>query len=94
MLDLVITDGAVSVDGHDTVPKLFRTRVAQWGDRLAMREKDLGIWKAHSWNDFNTAARKIAATLIDDGFQPGDVAAIPVRLITGLTRQRATTLRF
>jgi long-chain acyl-CoA synthetase len=41
-----------------------------------MREKDLGVWKAITWNDFGFAARRIAAALIAEGFQHGDVAAI------------------
>lgn len=76
MLDLHVTDDGVRVDGHDSIPRLFAARVAAWGDRVAMREKDLGVWKAISWSDFDLAARRIAAALIADGFRHGDVAAI------------------
>ena len=76
MVDITVSDGRVAVDGHDTVPKLFRDRVARWGDRIAMREKDLGIWQAYSWNDYDHHARRIAAGLIATGFSRGDVAGI------------------
>lgn len=73
----ITVDGAeVRTDGHDTIPKLFRDRVGRWGDRVAMREKDFGIWQDIRWSDFDRAAREIAAGLIADGFGRGDVAAI------------------
>jgi len=76
MVDRRIQDGIVTIDGHDSLPRLFRARVAQWGDRIAMREKELGVWKAHSWNDFSAAAHKLGAGLLEEGFQKSDVAAI------------------
>jgi long-chain acyl-CoA synthetase len=39
----------VTVHGQDTLPKLFRHVVRERGDRVAMREKQLGIWRAISW---------------------------------------------
>jgi len=76
MIEISVSEGRVFADGHDTVPKLFRDRVTRWGDRIAMREKDFGIWEAFSWNDYDHQARRIAAGLIAEGFGRGDVAAI------------------
>ena len=42
----------IAVEGNTTVPGLFRYRCKEYGDRVAHREKDLGIWKAYSWNDY------------------------------------------
>ena len=70
------TNGAVTVDGHDTVAKLFRDRVGRWGDRIAMREKDFGLWQSFSWRDFDHHARRIAAGLKALGMERGDVVAI------------------
>lgn len=70
------TNGAVTVDGHDTVAKLFRERVGRWGDRIAMREKDFGLWQSFTWRDFDHHARRIAAGLKALGMERGDVVAI------------------
>lgn len=76
MVEVSVEAGKVRIDGHDTIPKLFRDRVTRWGDRVAMREKDLGIWEAFTWKDFDHHARCIAAGLIADGFAKGEVAGI------------------
>ena len=44
----VTTGPSTSVFGQDTLPKLFRHVVRERGDRVAMREKDLGVWRAVS----------------------------------------------
>jgi len=31
--------------GLDTLPKLLRANAVRFGDRVAFREKDLGIWQ-------------------------------------------------
>ena len=71
-----IKDGFVSIDGFDTLPKLFRNRAEIWGDRIAMREKSYGIWESFTWKEFNNHARKIAAGLLCYGINPGDGVAI------------------
>ena len=75
-MDSVVRNDFVSVDGHDTLAKLFRARVALWGDRIAMREKNLGIWHAYSWNDYDRHARQVAGGLMALGLERGDVVAI------------------
>lgn len=75
-MDSVIRNDFVSIDGHDTLAKLFRARVAERGTRVAMREKDLGIWNAYSWLDYDRFARRIAGGLMALGLGRGDVVAI------------------
>lgn len=75
-MDSIIRNDFVSIEGHDTLAKLFRARVALWGDRIAMREKELGIWQAYSWNDYDRHARQVAGGLIALGLARGDVVAI------------------
>jgi long-chain acyl-CoA synthetase len=41
-----------------------------------MRQKDLGIWKAYSWNQVGEIVREIAAGLASLGFEPGEVASV------------------
>ena len=45
----------------DTIPKLFRQRVQQHGNATMMRQKDLGLWKAYSWNEVAAIADQIGA---------------------------------
>ena len=37
---------------EDTLPKLFLRNVNRYRDRVALREKDLGIWKRVTWGDY------------------------------------------
>jgi len=60
----------------DTIPKMFWLRVKEEGDRVMMRQKDLGIWKAYSWNDVATIVSEIGAGLASLGFEPGQVASV------------------
>ena len=46
---LVPEDLAPTVHGQDSLPRLFRHVVRERGDRVAMREKHLGIWRGISW---------------------------------------------
>lgn len=72
----VVEDDYISIDGCDTIPKLFRKRVKQWSDRVAMREKDFGIWNSFTWKDYNDYVRKIASGLLSFGIVSGEVVAI------------------
>ena len=60
----------------ETLPKSFLLAVRTRGDRPAMREKDLGIWKTITWNEWLVRAREVAYALHAIGFRPGDVASV------------------
>ncbi len=60
----------------DTIPKLFLRNVQKYGNRVALREKDLGIWKRISWNDYYGHVRNFAMGLKALGFEPGDKISI------------------
>ena len=64
------------VEGCETLPQLFRKRCTELGDRLAMREKEFGIWNKFSWADYYDRAREIGTALMQMGLQPGDVVSI------------------
>ncbi len=66
----------VTIEGCDTLPKLFLKKSAERGDRIAMREKDFGIWQSYSWNDYRAYASDIANGLLSLGLQRGDVVSI------------------
>ncbi len=64
------------INGCDTLPKLFLKNSAARGDRIAMREKDFGIWQSYSWNDYRAYAGDIAHGLLSLGLRRGDVVSI------------------
>lgn len=64
------------IDGCDTLVKLFARRCRENGPRTAHREKNLGIWKSHSWADYWRAAEKIGAGLVALGMEKGQVVSI------------------
>jgi long-chain acyl-CoA synthetase len=66
----------IAIDGHTTVPGLFWHRVTTRPDKIALREKERGIWKAYTWRDYGEAARAIGSGMIAHGQQPGEHAAI------------------
>ncbi len=66
----------VIIDGCDTIVKLFRHRVKQLGDKVAMREKNFGIWETFSWNVYGEKAREIGMGLISLGLKRGEVCSI------------------
>ena len=65
-----------TVHGQDTLPKLFRHVVAERGDAVAMREKDLGIWRAITWRQYGERARHVGLGLVALGLQPRDVVSV------------------
>ena len=52
----VSTVTSTTVFGQDTLPRLFRHVVRERGDRVAMREKTLGVWRAVSWRQYGERA--------------------------------------
>lgn len=61
---------------EDTIPKLFLRNVSRYGSRVALREKELGIWKRMTWQGYYEQVRDFALGLISFGFKTGDKVAI------------------
>jgi long-chain acyl-CoA synthetase len=59
-----------------TIPQLLRQRAAMHGDKLALREKEYGIWNPYSWSHYYETARSVALGLLALGLKPGDRVAI------------------
>ena len=55
---------------------LLRQRAAIHGDKLALREKEFGIWNPCSWSHYYETARAVALGLLALGLKPGDRVAI------------------
>jgi len=63
-------------DISQTVPARFKEAVAKWGDKVALRKKEYGLWHDISWNDYYEKVRSVACALMSLGLAKGDCAAI------------------
>jgi len=61
---------------RDTFPKLVKRNAERFGAKVAIREKDFGIWQSFSWSDYLVQGRLIALGLAALGFARGDKVAI------------------
>lgn len=76
MTTATATHTAHSIDGCDTVAKLWRKQCLARGERIAHREKDLGIWQSSSWLDYYQRARAIGVALMELGLERGQPVSI------------------
>ena len=60
----------------DTLPKLLIERARQTPDRVALREKDLGIWQEMTWSAYLERVKRFSLGLRALGLQRGDKVAI------------------
>ena len=61
---------------RDTFPKLLLERAERHPDKVAMRQKELGIWQEWRWHQIRDEVRAFACGLALQGFQRGDKVAI------------------
>ncbi len=71
-----MADPLTSVDNCTTVSELFWKRVTERPLKVAIREKDFGIWNEYTWADFGEQARLAGLGLKTLGLQRGDVCSI------------------
>jgi len=69
-------DYAARVAQADTYPKLLRLNAKEHGNEIALREKDLGLWRLFTWNDYQTRVRDFALGMVELGLVRGDVIGI------------------
>lgn len=67
---------ATDFDTYNTFPKLLLRNADIYGDRPAIREKDLGIWQTWTWKEVLETVRAYALGLKKLGLKPGDKIAI------------------
>jgi len=71
-----------AIDGCATIPALFRKRVATLGaGKVALREKDFGIWNEYSWADWGERSRLAGHGLLALGLQRGDVCSVAAEVV-------------
>src|SRR5882672_10221881 len=53
-----------------------RVMVLDFGREIALREKDLGLWRVFTWNDYQTRVHDFALGMVELGLGKGDVIGI------------------
>lgn len=66
-------DYAGRVAQADTYPKLLRLNAREHGSEIALREKDFGLWREFTWNDYHDRVRDFALGMAALGLGAGDV---------------------
>ncbi|MET0907657.1 MAG: AMP-binding protein, partial [Tardiphaga sp.] len=69
-------DYAGRVQQADTYPKLLRLNAREYGQETALREKDFGLWREFTWNDYHARVKDFALGMIELGIGKGDVVGI------------------
>ena len=71
-----------AIDDCVTLPALFRKRVNDLGaSKVALREKDLGIWNEYTWADYGEQARLAGTGLLALGLNRGDVCSVAAEAV-------------
>jgi long-chain acyl-CoA synthetase len=79
----------------DTFPKLLIEKANRYGsNKIALREKDLGIWQSFTWQDYLERVKYFSLGMISLGFEPGDKISVigdnkPEWIIAELAAQAA-----
>ncbi len=60
----------------DTFPKLLRLNAREHAGEIAFREKDLGLWRAFTWTDYQNRVRDFALGLDSLKVVKGEVVAL------------------
>src|SRR4029079_4382083 len=55
----------------DTYPKLLRLNAKEHGNEIALREKDFGLWRVFTWNDYQTRVHDFALGMVELGLGRG-----------------------
>ena len=54
-----------------TIPKLFYEKAKYYGTKkVAMREKEYGIWRPYTWQDYLDHVRRLTLGLVKLGLKP------------------------
>ena len=65
-----------SIMEKQTIPKMLRDSVRAFGDKVALREKDLGIWQNITWQLYYEKTKHFGLGLLTLGLQRKDKISI------------------
>jgi long-chain acyl-CoA synthetase len=72
-----MTDAGIEITKDLTIPKLFVRQCGKYGkNKVAMREKEFGIWIPFTWQDYYDNVKSIALGMVSLGLKPGDKVAM------------------
>ena len=75
-----------SINALDTFPKILLHNAKKYGDnKIAIREKDYGIWQSYSWKDYFDQTRDFIGS---DALSQPQIDRIRWRRIEDLADQR------
>ncbi|TNZ78599.1 long-chain fatty acid--CoA ligase [Vibrio parahaemolyticus] len=60
----------------DTFPKVLQHNAKHWPEQVAMREKEFGIWREFTWQDYENRVKWMALSLQDLGIGEQDVVGL------------------
>jgi len=60
----------------DTYPKILRLNAKEHGSEIALREKNFGLWRVSTWNDYQSRVRDFTLGMAELGIKRGDVIGI------------------
>lgn len=60
----------------DTLPKIAARNHREFGQRVAMRQKKLGIWQEYTWKDYYENVKDFSLGLVSLGLERGEKVAI------------------
>lgn len=60
----------------DTYPKMLRLNAKEHGSEISLREKDFGLWRVFTWDDYQNRVRDFALGMVELGLGRGDVIGI------------------
>jgi len=61
----------------DTIPKLFKSACTRgWDKKVAIRQKDLGIWRRYTWKYLYETVKHFSLGLVSLGLERGDKVCI------------------
>jgi len=61
---------------EDTIPHLLWRNVERYGQRVALRQKDFGVWQEISWEEYGRHVRQFCLGLISLGLKRGEHVSI------------------
>ncbi|EMP4396598.1 long-chain fatty acid--CoA ligase [Vibrio parahaemolyticus] len=60
----------------DTFPKVLQHNAKHWPEQMAMREKEFGIWREFTWQDYENRVKWMALSLQELGIGEQDVIGL------------------
>ena len=69
-------DPLAALGGDVTFPRLLARNARTIGGRVALREKEFGIWQSFTWSEYEAHVRDFSLGLVALGLGRGDKVAI------------------